>query len=100
MEKEKKVSGQLQAPAKKSTSTKKTTGAKVKSREDAPENTNKKETSKNDTKKISAKSEKKERVQVFEENPRSKKMIHQIMPYLLMDCASSSKDASLNSFLG
>ena len=47
MEKEKKVSGQLQAPAKKSTSTKKTTGAKVKSREDAPENTNKKENKSN-----------------------------------------------------
>ena len=83
MEKERKAANQLEEPkkntAKKPSGSKKSTSSKRKSREDNPEKANKKE-----TKKISGKSEKKERVQVFEENGRSKKLIHQIMPYLLM----------------
>ena len=73
---------QLEAP-KKSVSAKaqnqKTSGVKRKSYEDSPENENKKT-----QKKVTSGSTKKERVQVFEESPRSKKLIHQIMPYLLM----------------
>ena len=83
MEKKKKALEQLESAeksvAKKPTAKKRSTGVKQKNREDNPENANKKE-----TKKISAKSEKKERVQVFEEDPRSRKLIHQIMPYMLM----------------
>ena len=83
MENRKKALEQLEtnetSVSKKPTSRKKSTGVKQKNREDNPENMNKKE-----PKKISAKSEKKERVQVFEQDPRSGKLIHQMMPYLLM----------------
>ena len=81
MEKNKKKP-QIEAPkktaVKKTQTSKRPAGAKQKTHEEAPNN------SKKSTKKLNAPSTKKERVQVFEENPRSKKLIHQMMPYLLM----------------
>ncbi len=81
MEKKKKIP-ELEAPkktaVKKTQNTKKTVGAKQKTHEEAPEK------NKKSTKKLNASNEKKERVQVFEESPRAKKLIHQIMPYTLM----------------
>ena len=80
MEKKKKTP-ELEAPkktaVKKTQSAKKSTGAKQKTHEEAPEK------NKKSTKKLNASNEKKERVQVFEESRRSKKLIHQIMPYTL-----------------
>ena len=81
MEKKKKAL-ELEAPkktaVKKTQNAKKTVGAKQKTHEEAPEK------NKKSTKKLNASNEKKERVQVFEESPRAKKLIHQIMPYTLM----------------
>ena len=86
MEKKKKTVAEPQSSgksvAKAASSSKKSSSARVKSREDAPE-TPKSDKGK-ETKKISSKNEKKEPVRVFEQNERSKKLIHQIMPYLLM----------------
>lgn len=86
MEKEKKrssISETSEKRTKKTASgTKSTTAAKRRNCEDSP--ASKKKGNGEETKKINAGNTKKERVRVFEENQRSKKFVHQIMPYLLM----------------
>ncbi len=57
-------------------------GAKQKAHEESPKNGKK-----NQQKRVDSGKAKKERVEVFEESARSKKLIHQIMPYLLMVAA-------------
>ena len=57
----------------------KNAGLKQKAHEESP-----KKGKKNQQKRVDSGKTKKERVEVFEESARSKKLIHQIMPYLLM----------------